>query len=282
MGTIARIRIVTLFISLLVAITMAFTACGPAQYTLSTEVDPSGAGMITPDSGTYDAGAEVTLVATAASGYAFDHWSGDVTGTSSPFTFFMDSNKSVTAHFKVTTGVLKGRLIGAESGKAQARAAIILGLMTTEKKCSLKADLVTVVEENGSFQISNVPAGSYILFYDLSGKAKPGWKDINGLEISINFDCLVAGQLKGMPGVSIPPEWESERKELFSTFGGGGTIITEEGTTYEFKDGVPFVTEGSFVSEKYGLQIDFRGGKPIVVEIKPESITSVEIKAWNQ
>jgi uncharacterized repeat protein (TIGR02543 family) len=63
-------------------------------------VSPSGAGTISPASGTYDAGAEVTLTATPAEGYIFDYWSGDTTDTSSPVTITMDGAKSVRAHFK--------------------------------------------------------------------------------------------------------------------------------------------------------------------------------------
>ncbi len=71
-----------------------------AQYTLNTNVDPGSGGTITPASGTYDAGSEVTITAVAALGYAFDHWSGNVTGTSTPVTVTMDSDKSITALFE--------------------------------------------------------------------------------------------------------------------------------------------------------------------------------------
>jgi hypothetical protein len=75
-------------------------ACGPDQYTLNTSVSPEGAGTITPAGGKYVAGTEVTLVAEPASGYAFDNWSGDTISTTNSITIKMDSNKSVTAHFK--------------------------------------------------------------------------------------------------------------------------------------------------------------------------------------
>ena len=71
----------------------------PSTYTLSVSVSPSGAGSVSPPDGQYDEGTQVTLTATAASGYVFDHWSGDVTGASSSVTITMDRDKSVTAHF---------------------------------------------------------------------------------------------------------------------------------------------------------------------------------------
>jgi len=77
----------------------SITAHFVAQYTLNASVSPSSGGTVSPAGGTYDAGTEVTLNASPASGYAFDHWSGDATGKSSPVTIVMDSEKSITAHF---------------------------------------------------------------------------------------------------------------------------------------------------------------------------------------
>jgi uncharacterized repeat protein (TIGR02543 family) len=72
---------------------------------LDVYVDPVGSGTVTstptpvhpPDE--YEAGTMVTLNAAANSGYTFDHWSGDVSGTDSSTTVTMDSDKTVTAHF---------------------------------------------------------------------------------------------------------------------------------------------------------------------------------------
>ncbi len=77
------------------------TAHFKAQYTLSISVSPDGSGTVTPTNDTYTEGTEVTLTATPASGYAFDHWSGDTSGESSTTAITIDSDKGVTAHFKV-------------------------------------------------------------------------------------------------------------------------------------------------------------------------------------
>lgn len=69
------------------------------QYSLSTSVSPSASGSISPIGGTFDAGTKVTLTATPASGWRFDHWSGGAYGTSNTVTMTMDSSKSATAHF---------------------------------------------------------------------------------------------------------------------------------------------------------------------------------------
>jgi len=69
-------------------------------YTLTVNVSPSGAGSVSPSGGIYDEGTSVTLTAAAASGYAFDHWSGSAAGTTTSTTIIMDSDKSVTAYFE--------------------------------------------------------------------------------------------------------------------------------------------------------------------------------------
>ncbi len=68
-------------------------------YRLTTSVSPSGGGSVSPSNGTYESGSVVTLRATASSGYEFEHWSGDVSGTSPSIEITMNSDKSVVANF---------------------------------------------------------------------------------------------------------------------------------------------------------------------------------------
>jgi uncharacterized repeat protein (TIGR02543 family) len=74
---------------------------GGTTYSLSVSVSPQGAGTVSlnPAGGVYTAGTQVTLTATANSGYVFSSWSGDLSGTTNPATITMDSNKTVTAVF---------------------------------------------------------------------------------------------------------------------------------------------------------------------------------------
>lgn len=73
------------------------------QYQLTTAVNNSSYGSVTPAAGTYwyNAGTIVQLTATAntGSGYAFINWTGSITGTTNPTTITMDGVKSVTANF---------------------------------------------------------------------------------------------------------------------------------------------------------------------------------------
>ena len=71
----------------------------PTKYDLT--ISASGQGTTNPDPGThsYSQGTSVTITATPASGWRFDHWGGDASGTNSSVTITMNSNKSIVAYF---------------------------------------------------------------------------------------------------------------------------------------------------------------------------------------
>ncbi len=69
------------------------------EYTLTINVIGSGSVAKDPDQPTYIYGTSVELEAFPDPGWAFDHWSGDLTGNTNPDTIIMDDNKEVTAHF---------------------------------------------------------------------------------------------------------------------------------------------------------------------------------------
>lgn len=77
------------------------TGGGPTQYTLTTNTN--GNGSVT-SGGTYDAGTSLTITATPDPGYQFDNWSGDLSGSTNPITFTINSNMTVTANFSATGG----------------------------------------------------------------------------------------------------------------------------------------------------------------------------------
>lgn len=83
-------------------------------YTLSISVSPSGAGSVSPSGGQYESGLQVTLSATPASEYTFDYWDGAASGSSPAVTITMDSDKSVTAHFKAAALPPQGEVTYAE------------------------------------------------------------------------------------------------------------------------------------------------------------------------
>ncbi|WP_452602707.1 InlB B-repeat-containing protein [Pontimicrobium sp. MEBiC06410] len=80
----------------------AYEFGGAAPVTRTLTLNATNGSIIanpTPTNGTYADGTVVTLTATPASGYQFDGWSGDVTGTTNSISITMDADKIVTATF---------------------------------------------------------------------------------------------------------------------------------------------------------------------------------------
>jgi alpha-tubulin suppressor-like RCC1 family protein len=80
-----------------------YTVNFSTQYLLTTSVSPTSGGSIaaSPSSsdGFYDSGTSVQLTGTAATGFTFDHWTGDLTGSSNPQSLSMTAPHSVTGNF---------------------------------------------------------------------------------------------------------------------------------------------------------------------------------------
>ncbi|MBI4560338.1 MAG: hypothetical protein HY706_22350, partial [Candidatus Hydrogenedentes bacterium] len=66
-------------------------------YPLTTSVQ--GQGTVSPTGGTYKANTSVYVTATPESGWRFDHWTGDASGSNNPVSVYMSGPKSVTAVF---------------------------------------------------------------------------------------------------------------------------------------------------------------------------------------
>ena len=61
----------------------------------------------------FDSDASVTIEAVPDAGYAFDGWSGDLSGTANPTTILMNCNKKITANFsQITTTKVSWPLAG--------------------------------------------------------------------------------------------------------------------------------------------------------------------------
>ena len=88
------------------------------------DVGPNGDGTVKveqsvpssyPATYTFSSGTEVDLEAVPASGYLFNNWDGDLSGTPNPTTILINCNKSVTANFSQIMHPLALRLIGSGS-----------------------------------------------------------------------------------------------------------------------------------------------------------------------
>ena len=73
------------------------SACGSGEWRLLTYTE--GEGTISPSTGTFPDGEIVTLTALPESGWDFDHWGGQASGSVNPITITMDSDKTVSAYF---------------------------------------------------------------------------------------------------------------------------------------------------------------------------------------
>jgi hypothetical protein len=84
--------------------------CSPGSYTLTStadhSVDPASEITLSPEGGIYASGTIVTVTANTSdeNTYCFDVWTGNVPAgheTDNPLTITMDSNKTLTATFKL-------------------------------------------------------------------------------------------------------------------------------------------------------------------------------------
>ncbi len=86
----------------------------PPRYKVTVSVEGSGSVVLNPDGGEYVTGTEVVLLASPASGWEFDGWSGDVTGKDNPVAVIVDEDKNITASFSNSTRV--SSMSGKEAG----------------------------------------------------------------------------------------------------------------------------------------------------------------------
>ena len=84
-------------------ITALFEKIQAQKYTLSVGKVGDGFLTINPPGGSYDAGAIVTVSATAADGWKFVGWSGDIDSSANPLSVTMSKDISITATFEKLT-----------------------------------------------------------------------------------------------------------------------------------------------------------------------------------
>ncbi|NOZ60391.1 MAG: T9SS type A sorting domain-containing protein [Calditrichaeota bacterium] len=92
-----------------------------AGYHLNVSVSPENAGEVqrSPNKNEYAYHESVRLTAVASNqAYVFDHWSGDLTGSTNPKTITMNGNKNVTANFVMETVSIPNKPTGPSSLKA--------------------------------------------------------------------------------------------------------------------------------------------------------------------
>ena len=90
------------------SVTATFSQIPVQQYTLTVNTVGQGSVTLNPPGGVYNEGTVVTLTAVPDSGWQFDNWSGDLSGSTNPANITMNANKTVTANFSEvgTTGTV--------------------------------------------------------------------------------------------------------------------------------------------------------------------------------
>jgi photosystem II stability/assembly factor-like uncharacterized protein len=78
---------------------VTITQAGTLEYTLTVN-STNGNVLLNPAGGVYPPSTEVTLTAEPFTSYAFDNWTGDLTGSTNPVTITMDGNKTITANYR--------------------------------------------------------------------------------------------------------------------------------------------------------------------------------------
>ena len=89
-----------------------FDVIAQPEYTLTININSLGTVTKDPDQTTYTNGTLVQLTANHETGWTFDHWSGDLTGSNNLETINMTSNKTVTAHFTEDQYTLTINIVG--------------------------------------------------------------------------------------------------------------------------------------------------------------------------
>ena len=92
------------FVVLLAILSTGLFGCRNSRFILTVSVTPNTGGTVSPGSGVYDKGEQVTLTAIATENYRFSGWSGNsLSGVGNSITITMNSNKAVVASFvKIT------------------------------------------------------------------------------------------------------------------------------------------------------------------------------------
>jgi len=158
--------IVGCIIAIIIMVAIAAHTLAPT-YTLSVSVSPLGAGSVSPSSGRYKSGVQLTLTASPASGYYFDDWSGSASGTTTSITIIMDSDKGITANFATTpqpkfttpgTGAAVGWVMFPDHTPACRSVVYIFKAGETVSFAGC------YVDTNGYYIFDNLPVGSYEIY----------------------------------------------------------------------------------------------------------------------
>jgi hypothetical protein len=98
----------------------------------------------------------------------------------------------------VATSLVKGKLIGTTSQKPLAGGTVILCLVSGETQCTLQTDLTATAQEDGGFELTDIPAGQYVVLYEPSGEFKETWEDLDGVTLDYKLTTKIWAKIVAM------------------------------------------------------------------------------------
>ncbi len=145
----------------------------PATVNYTVAVSASEGGVVNSPGGSYAQNATITLTATAADGFVFSGWSGDVTGTTNPLSYSVTANASIVANFTRSSYSFNLQTTGQ-------------GSVAEELVSSAKSK--TDYESGSTVRLTATPEAGW-LFYRWEGLARGFIDAATGQEeVSVDFD----------------------------------------------------------------------------------------------
>jgi len=190
------------------SITANFAEVIVTYYTLTVTCEPAAWGSVTltptQPVGGYVSGTSVNLMAVGEEGYAFDIWTGDLSGSANPSSIVMDSNKAVTANFKeipAGTTPVTGNVVKAFYIDVTAPSAIVLGDMRQGETATGQSDTAGSVDTNAatwSVEAKDETNGGYMRLSDstpLTNKLQIGKSVGNYADANVGISYVDATSL---------------------------------------------------------------------------------------
>ncbi len=140
----------------------------PPHYTLTVQSEGSGNVIMNPDGGVYVTGTDVVLLASAAAGWEFEGWTGDVTSTDNPLTVHVDADKSITAEFSEITAIGEHKVL---DGKISVFPVPFINSTTLSIKMITPGNLIVTLYDLVGRKVDGIvnkryPAGRHDIFID--------------------------------------------------------------------------------------------------------------------
>lgn len=165
---------------------------------------------------------------------------------------------------------LTGTMVWLTKGTPMVGAWILLCKMSGDT-CQTDAALATTTQAKGAFEFQTLDAGTYVILYNSSGPSSQAV----GISLDLSdsaLKCLAQGMI-GSASASC--------QGTIPVFG-DGSISLAKGTMLNVSASGVALKDGSLVSAKYGVNLDFADGKPVSVEIQSGKASKTDFKAWDK